>query len=193
MQHLSCTNFFIFICPIAGYIFGLLAAKGHIFKKINFILDPLGADVSANLCQDRFKMMAKRKFLYFISVLYCPVFLIMEPGKTWNQGQFFCLVHLPTTDKNTGPSLLAKLQSDDLWAVLHSSSTRGLHPYLQARLCLLPGRLFQSRSIASRILLPAKVKLTVLTEVLPVRYQLAWHLMCVHFVCSLEAKCHSSR
>ena len=157
--------------PLLATFFSLLAAKGHIFKKINFILDPLGADVSANLCQDRFKMMAKRKFLYFISVLYCPVFLIMEPGKTWNQGLFFCLVHLPTTDKNTGPSLLARLRSDDLWAVLRSSSTRGLHPYLKARLCLLPGRLFQSRCVASRILLPAKVKLTVLTEVLPVRYQ----------------------
>ena len=111
MQHLSCTNFFIFICPIAGYIFGLLAAKGHIFKKINFILDPLGADVSANLCQDRFKMMAKRKFLYFISVLYCPVFLIMEPGKTWNQGQFCGKVQLTTMSsqndkkRNTGQSL----------------------------------------------------------------------------------------
>lgn len=104
--------------PLLATFFILLAAKGHIFKKINFTLDPLGADVSANLCQDRFKMMAKRKFLYFICVLYCPVFLIMEPGKTWNQGLFFCLVHLPTTDKNTGPSVLAKLQSDDLWADL---------------------------------------------------------------------------
>lgn len=112
--HLSCTNFFIFICPIFGYIFNLLAAKGHISMKINFILDLLGADVSANLCQDRFKMMAKRKLLYFISELYCPVFLIMEPGKTWNQGLFFCLAHLATMDKCTGPSLLARLQSDDL-------------------------------------------------------------------------------
>lgn len=79
--------------------------------KINFILDPLGADVSANLCQDRFKMMAKRKFLYFISVLYCPVFLIMQPGKTWKQELFFCLAHLTTMDKYSGPSPLARLQS----------------------------------------------------------------------------------
>lgn len=98
MQHLPCINFFIFICPLLAVFFSLLAAKGHIAMKINFILDPLGADVSANLCQDRFKMMAKRKFLYFISVLYCPVFLIMEPGKTGNPGLFFCLAHLPTMD-----------------------------------------------------------------------------------------------
>lgn len=70
--------------------------------KINFILDPLGADVSANLCQDRFKMMAKRKFLYFISVLYCPIFLITEPGKTGSLGLFFCPAHLPTMD-SVGP------------------------------------------------------------------------------------------
>lgn len=59
-------------------------------------------------------MMAKRKSLYFISALYCPVFLIMEPGKTWTQGLFFCLAHLPTMAKYTGPSLLARLQSDRL-------------------------------------------------------------------------------
>lgn len=100
--------------PLLAIFFSLLAAKDHISMKINFILDPLGADVSANLCQDRFKMMAKRKFLYFISVLYCPVFLIMEPGKTWNQHLFFFSAHLPTMDKYTGPSLLAKLQSDYL-------------------------------------------------------------------------------
>lgn len=93
------------------YFFSLLAAKGHIAMKINFILDPLGADVSTNLFQDRFKIMAKRKFQYFMSVLYCPVFLIMEPGKTWNQGLCFCLAHLPTMDEYTGPSLLARLQS----------------------------------------------------------------------------------
>ena len=104
--------------PLLATFFSLLAAKGHIFKKINFILDPLGADVSANLCQHRFKVMAKRKFLCFICVLYCPVFLIMEPGKTCNQGLFFCLVHLPTTNMNTGPSVLAKLHSDDLWTDL---------------------------------------------------------------------------
>lgn len=98
--------------PLLAIFFSLLAAKDHISMKINFILDPLGADVSANLCQDRFKMMAKRKFLYFISVLYCPVFLIMEPGKTWNQHLFFFSAHLPTMDKYTGPSLLAELQSD---------------------------------------------------------------------------------
>lgn len=107
------TSLSLFALLLATF-FSLLAAKGHISMKINFILDPLGADVSANLCQDRFKMMAKRKFLYFISVLYCPVFLIIEPRKTWKQGLFFCLAHLPTMDKYPGPSLLARLWSDYL-------------------------------------------------------------------------------
>lgn len=108
MQHLSCTNFFIFICPIVGSIFfflSLLAAKGHISMKINFILDPLGADVSAHLCQDRFKMMAKRKFLDFISVLYCPVFLITEPERTGNRDLFFCALLITQQWINTPGAL----------------------------------------------------------------------------------------
>lgn len=34
------------------HFFSLLAAKGHISMKINFIVDPVGAEVSANLCQE---------------------------------------------------------------------------------------------------------------------------------------------
>lgn len=132
------TSLSLFALLLATF-FSLLAANGHISMKINFILDPLGADVSANLCQDRFNMMAKRKFLYFISVLYCPVFLIMEPKKTWKQGLFFCVAHLPTMDKYTGPSLLARLQSDYLWDIPRSSSTGIQQPYLQAQLHSCPG------------------------------------------------------
>lgn len=62
--------------------------------------------MSVQICARTIQNDGKRKFLYFISVLYCPVFLIMEPGRHGTRSQFFCLVHLPTTDKNTGPSLL---------------------------------------------------------------------------------------
>lgn len=73
MQHLSCTNFFIFICPIVGYIFfSLLAAKGHISMKINFIVDPVGAEVSANLCQEiQNDGREEVSVFYFCTILSC--------------------------------------------------------------------------------------------------------------------------
>lgn len=101
------TSLSLFAPLLALFFFflSLLAAKGHISMKINFILDPLGADVSAHLCQDRFKMMAKRKFLDFISVLYCPVFLITEPERTGNRDLFFCALLITQQWINTPGAL----------------------------------------------------------------------------------------
>lgn len=67
--------------PLLAIFFSLLAAKGYMSMKINFILNLLWAGVSANLCQDRFKIMVKRKFLYFISV-YIVLF-----SWSWSQGR----------------------------------------------------------------------------------------------------------
>lgn len=106
-------------------------------------------------------MMAKEvPVFYFCIILSC--FPDNGAGKTWNQGPIFCLVHLPT-DKNTGPSLLAKLQSDDLWAVLQSSSTEACVLTCRPRLCFAPWETVSEQKHCIQDLLPAKVKLTVLT------------------------------
>lgn len=140
--------------------------------------------MSVQICARTDSKWWKRKFLYFISVLYCPVFLIMEPGKIWNQGQFFCLVHLPTTDKRH--RALPVGQTSVWWSVGCSAILKYQGPAsLPAGQALLaPGRLFQSRSIASRVL-PARSSSLCWQRYFLSVIQLAWHLMCVHYVCVL--------
>lgn len=75
----------LFALLLATFLFSLLAAKGHISMKINFILGPVGPEVSANLCQE-IQNDGKEEVSVF---LYCPVFLIMEHREDLDTGSIF--------------------------------------------------------------------------------------------------------
>lgn len=185
MQYSSCINFFIFIYPIVGYIYQSTGSQGSHFREDKFHIGSTGS-----WCQCK-----------------------SVPGQIQNDGReevsvfYFCIILSCFPDNGAREDLetvyfVASLISQQWINTLGPPCWPDFSPIIcewsrdaqalwSCLLTCMPS--FAPALGLFRVLLPVKVRLTVSTAVLPVHYQPVWHWMCVHFVCPLEAKCHSSK
>lgn len=96
----------VFVLPRLLYLYlpyywlqfyNLLTAKGHISMKINFILDPLGADISVNLCQE-IQNDGKEE----VSVFYIYIILSCFPDNGAREDLETGSIFLPCSSLNNG-------------------------------------------------------------------------------------------
>lgn len=101
-----CVGNAVFVLPRLLYLYlpycwlqfyNLLAAKGHISMKTNFILDPLGADVSVNLCQE-IQNDGKEE----VSVFYFYIILSCFPDNAAREDLETGPIFLPCSSLNNG-------------------------------------------------------------------------------------------
>lgn len=192
MQHLSLQNFFSLFAPLLA-TFWSTGSQGSHFQEDKFHIGPVGS-----WCQCKFVPGPIPKWwqeevpvFYFCIILSC--FPDNGARKTWNQGQFSVLFISQQQIKTQGPPCWPNFSLMICGLFCNPQVPGGLHPYLQARLCLLLGDCFRARSIASEVYCQQRS-----SSLCWQRYFLSVislpDIWCVSIMCVLlEAKCHSSR
>lgn len=73
MQHLSCTNVFIFICPIVGYIFQSAGSQRSHFHEDKFHIGPAGSWCQCKSVPGQIQNDGKEEVsvFYFCIILSC--------------------------------------------------------------------------------------------------------------------------